>query len=158
MSDEDVELELVNLQTEKSKEEFYHIWGLIYPEELKARLENLLNNVIPTVRHINRIKMLDIWEHLSDEELTSKVKTELFGTGWNSSTSHFTFVRDLYPKIVSEKLRKRVDCVLLSLMDPRKPIDSDMALYVCSHLDIAGTVEAYQELVRQMKQESKNNQ
>lgn len=157
MNDEDVEHELVHIQAEKSAEEFYRIWAFLYPEELKARLEKLLlHNVIPKVRHVRLIRMINRWEHLPDEELASEVKRELLGTGWNSSTSHFTFVRDLYPNIESEILRKRVDSVLLSLMDPRKPTDSDMALYACSHLNVTGTVEAYQELVRQMRQDSKN--
>lgn len=156
MNDEDVELELVKLQTEKSKEEFYEIWAFLYPEELKSRLEKLLlYNVTPKVRHINLMKMIKRWESLSNEELMTEIKIELFGTGWNSSTSHFTFVRDLYPNIGNDILRERVNRVLLSIMDPSKPVDSDMALYACSHLNIPGTVETYQELVHRARQESK---
>jgi hypothetical protein len=158
MKEEDVELELIALKTEKDSEEFNRIWAFLYPEDLKLRLEKvLLHNVIPKVRHINLLKMIKRWESLSDEDLSSEVKTELFGTGWNSTTSHFTFVSDLYPNIDNDVLRKRVDKVLLSIMDPRKPVDYDMALYACSHLSIPGTVEAYKELVRQVNQESKKS-
>jgi hypothetical protein len=155
MKDEDVELELINIHTENGRDKLDHIWVFIYPEEFKLRLERILFSAIPKMRHIELLKMLERWELLSDDELINEVRTELFGTGWNSSTSHFTFVKELYPSIKDIALRKRVDSILLSIMDPRKPVMEDMALYACSHLNIAGTVEAYQALIKQASQESK---
>jgi len=156
MKDEDIERELIELETEKGKEEFDRVWAFLYPDELKSRLNKLhFNNVIPKVRHIKLIRMLKNWESLSDDELAVEVKTELFGTGWNSSTSHFTFVKELYPNIDDAALKRRVDRILLSLMNPDKPVMDDMALYACSHLNVSGTVETYQELIRQAKQEKK---
>lgn len=155
MTDEELEQELIRIYENKGNDGRSSVWPFIYPEDLKLRFEHVLSNSIPKTRHIDLLRMLKKWESLSDEELSTEVKTELFGTGWNSSTSHFTFVRDLYPSIESEMLRKRVDRVLLSLMDPRLSVDNDMALYACSHLNVPGTVEAYQELVRQVRQEAK---
>lgn len=155
MTDEELEQEFIRIYENKGENGRSSVWPFIYPEDLKLRFEKVLSSSIPKSKHIDLLRMLKRWESLSDEDLATEVKTELFGTGWNSSTSHFTFVRYLYPNIDNDILRKRVDRVLLSIMDPRKPVDSDMALYACSHLNIPGTVEAYQELVRQVKQESK---
>lgn len=155
MTDEDVEMEFVRIREEKGRDELYSLWDFIYPEDLKIRFEKILNSAIPKMRKVDLLKMLKRWESLTDEDLANEVKTELEGTGWNSSTSHFTFVKELYPSIEDTTLRKRVDSILLSSMDPSKPVDSDMALYACSHLNIPGTVETYQELVHQARQESK---
>jgi len=155
MTDEEVELEFIRLHEEKGRDEMQSIWVFIYPEELKSRLEKIMSNSIPKTRHIDLLRMLKKWESLPDEDLAKEVKTELEGTGWNSSTSHFTFVKELYPSIEDTTLRRRVDSILLSSMDPKKPVDSDMALYACSHLNIPGTVETYQELVRRARQETK---
>lgn len=151
MTDEELEQEFTRIHENKGKDGRSSVWPFIYPDDLKLRFERVLFSAIPKIRHIDLLRMLKRWESLSDEDLATEIKAELFGTGLNSSTSHFTFVRDLYPNINNDILRKRVDKFLLSSMDPRMPVDSDMALYACSHLDILGTLEAYQELIRQTK-------
>lgn len=149
LTDEELEQEFIRVYEDKGKDGLSSVWPFIYPEDLKLRFERVLLSTIPKTRHIDLLRMLKRWESLSDEDLATEVNVELFGTGWNSSTSHFTFVRDLYPNIHNEILRIRVDKVLLSSMDPRKPVDTDMALYACTHLNIPGTIEKYRELIRQ---------
>ena len=103
--------------------------------------------------------MLDQWKSIPDDDLMNEVSTELVGTGWNSSSSHFTFVMELYPSIQDDYLRQRVVNALFTVAEPAQFNENTMekcgrALYVCAKLKIPGTQEKLAAILQRIKDPS----
>lgn len=156
MSDDEIEQQLLKIYFDSGDTEIHRIFKLIYTKDMSVRAERIFLDASSKIRRIDLLKMIERWKSLSDADLTNEVTTELVGTGWNSSTSHFIFVNDLYVNIQDPHLRQRVDNVLLAMAEPAQLDENTQekcgrAIYVCAKLQIPGTRERLANLIKLIK-------
>ncbi|MDD2852642.1 MAG: hypothetical protein PHY09_12200 [Desulfuromonadaceae bacterium] len=159
MSDADIEQELLEMFRISGDAEIGRLFKFIDTKDMSTRAEKILLNAAPKMRHIKLLEMLDKWKSLSDDDLLNEVATELVGTGWNSSGSHFTFVNELYPSIQDDTLRHRVVNALFAMAEPAQFDENAMekcgrALYACAKLKIPGTQEKLAAILQRIKDPS----
>lgn len=159
MSDEDIEQEFLEIYRVSGYAELDVLFKFIDTKDMSTRAEKILSNATPKIRHIKLLEMLDKWKSLPDDDLINDVATELVGTGWNSSGSHFTFVNELYPSIQDDTLRQRVVNALFAMAEPAQFDENAMekcgrALYACAKLKIPGTQEKLAAILRRIKDPS----
>lgn len=156
MSDEEIEQELLEMFRVCGDAEVRKLFKFIDTKDISTRAEKILFNATPKIRHIKLLEMLERWRSLPDDELLNEVATELVGAGWNSSTSHFTFVNELYPSIQDDSLRLRVVNALFTMAEPAQFDENAMekcgrALYAGAKLKIPGTRKKLAAVLQRIK-------
>jgi hypothetical protein len=156
MTDAELSDSILDISVMSGHSELIRICSLIYNRDTKNRVEKILYELAPKFRQINILRMLINWSKLSDRDLVAEITRALVGSGMDSSTSHISFVSELYSNITDDALRKRVDRILLAMAEPEYLENdpsggSERALFACLKLNIPGGRECLVHMVQHIK-------
>lgn len=143
MTDENIEQFFIETYRNHGKDEVYRIYIFISDNELRNRIDRILSVASAKFREVDLIKKLENWSSIDNDSLKTQIETELIGSGWTSSASHFAFVREFYVNITDDALRNRINNILLAMTEPEYLKNGTMdacgrALYVCVNLKLPG--------------------
>ncbi len=82
------------------------------------------------------------WDNLSDNELKEQIINSIADpSGMSAWAQTISFVPDIYNHISNDNLRKRVNQILLQLIDDTHGWVGERAIYICSEIPLEGIRE-----------------
>ncbi len=124
---------------DSERERYWHLTGALYAlDVIKPELADYYRSRIGWRR---AYKTVSEWNQLNCNELKEEIEKNILGMGMEGSTRFYSFIPEYYEQIKDHKLKKRVDKILLELIDNVESGVGGRMIYVCSRMELEGIRE-----------------